>query len=252
MRYTFRKLRKYRISKRNKTHKKRKQPKKGGARFKIKAFDNCLRNLTDCFDTLYGRKHEPGTAWIQVHEQIKPEDISNMTNAVKIGLQNIDGYDADIIYFAIIYVYFLFNILPRLNIYIEGINDIDCHKIYFKNKEYRNKAFILLDEIISSDVPWANEIKNIYGISMFMPDENCEGHIDSISYEPIKSGNGFRLLDDGVDDDGKLGKCYDIDTLLNIRDKKCPYTRIDFTDDVNARIKSYELMNKYKFTDYMS
>jgi hypothetical protein len=134
--------------------------------------------------------------------------------------------------------------LPRLkNIDIESISNINCHKVFFKNSSFRYNAAKLLDEIIFSDKPWAKQIVDIYGIHLFVPDADCEGKIDAVSTEEIAPNHGFRLMDDGVDDEDKPGKCYDIDTVTKLN--FCPHTRIPFNQEVMSRIHSYKSRHRF-------
>ena len=75
----------------------------------------------------------------------------------------------------------------------------------------------------------------------FEPDDDCEGEEDPISKDPIPKGRGFRLEAEAVDTnpDLKNGRCYDVESLINIQSQIGPMTRKNFTRKDKRRIAAY-------------
>ena len=68
-------------------------------------------------------------------------------------------------------------------------------------------------------------------IPVFVPDNDCTGVRDPITFAAII--NGIRVTEGGV------SRCYDINTLANLKPRISPFTREPFSAEVNARIDTF-------------
>jgi hypothetical protein len=84
------------------------------------------------------------------------------------------------------------------------------------------------------------EFKN--GRIVWKNDVDCENNAeieDPISLEQIPTGSGFRLSTELLPNES-VGRCYDVNNLVRIRDNISPLYRKPFTDLDRERIKAYK------------
>jgi hypothetical protein len=87
---------------------------------------------------------------------------------------------------------------------------------------------------------YEGELRN--GGIIFKSDVDCENNPeieDPISLEQIPTGVGFRLTAELLPNES-VGRCYDVNNLIQIRDNKSPLYRKPFTDLDKERMKAYK------------